>query len=114
MIDSKVTILTKGDVEKRYSGDLRYSHSADEAFRVIKKGEDLYVALVEDPDFFGGIGNEISLKFHCNSALKKAFPDYKVAKFVNFIDKSELSKNRLFISCLLVKCEQRKAKRGRR
>lgn len=103
MFDSKVTILSKEDVIKRYSGDLRYTHQADEAFRIIDMGKDFSIALIEDNAFFGGIGPDGEVIFRCNVALEHAFPDYNIAKFLSFIDKSEISKNRVYISCLLSK-----------
>ena len=103
MSEPKVTILSGDDVRKRYSGDLRFSFAADEAFKTINKGKDFSVVLIEDDSFFGGIGRNESIIFNCNTALKKAFPNYRSAKFVSFVDKSELHKNRLYISCRLIK-----------
>ena len=101
--DAKVTILSIEDVEKRYSGSRRYTEIAEKAIDAVNMGPGFNFALIEDEAFFGGAGYRGELVFRCNVALEKAFPDCTIAKLLSIIDDSELSENKLYISCLVMK-----------
>ena len=100
---SKVTILSKEDLEKRYSGERAYTYAADEVRKILNMEIKYQIVLIENDAFFGGIGGEMKILFHCKDSLKAAFPDYSHVKLVKIIDKSELSKNRVYVSCILTK-----------
>ena len=99
-----VTIMTKEEVEKRYSAE-PWTETARRAMGVAKMGGHFHIVSIEDEGFCQGHGDSWHVAYRCQCDIKEEFPEpeYALTTLLNIIDKSELSENRVIISCLIMK-----------
>ena len=99
-----VTIMTKEEVENRYA-DEPWTEEAKRAMSIAEMGGDFCIVSIEDEDFCKGGEYPGHVAYCCQCDLKNEFPEpeYALVRLLNVIDKRELSKNRVIISCLIMK-----------